>query len=330
MALSAEHRRQLLAAELPDSQAVRDLLQDYLSRTGLVVGDFARRIGYSVPSLNNFIAGRYEKVSSTDRAIRHSIVDFIGANPIGGDGTEDDSDDKLYATEDLRLLRRYFHAALDKGLAYYVYGPPGTQKTFIVKKLIHELNRAELAKNGLGRRAVRVYCRSGIRPTDLMKRVAEAAGVITSGAADRILRNFRFDMRGRRSLIVFDEAQHLNNECLETVRELLDEPPHSGLLFLGSHNLKQIFEQYELEQWRSRLHAGKSLPGISEHESKLIIVNELGPVSPKKVDAIIRGSRVADPRQGDDYSYISARKLFWSLRDIKADLAEHDADGKVQ
>jgi type II secretory pathway predicted ATPase ExeA len=47
----------------------------------------------------------------------------------------------------------------------------------------------------------------------------------------------------RKVLLVFDEAQHLSIECLETLRELLDQPPHCGLLFAGTHELEQIFNR---------------------------------------------------------------------------------------
>jgi DNA transposition AAA+ family ATPase len=45
----------------------------------------------------------------------------------------------------------------------------------------------------------------------------------------------------RRALLVFDEAQHLSIECLETLRKLLDQPPHCGLLFADTHELEEIF-----------------------------------------------------------------------------------------
>ncbi len=47
--------------------------------------------------------------------------------------------------------------------------------------------------------------------------------------------------------LVFDEAQHLSLECLETLRELLDQPPHCGLLFAGTHELEAIFTRQALE-----------------------------------------------------------------------------------
>lgn len=321
--LSTHERRRLLESSIPDAKAVREQLQDYLGRTGLEVSDFARRINYSRVALNFFMNDKYQNIAANDSAIRSAIRDFIHAHPIAVE--QEFEDGKIYATENVRLLRRYFYDALDKGYAYYIYGPPGTQKTFILQHLIAELNRSEVSKNGSGRRAGYVYCRAGIRPVDLLKRIAEAFGVMSLGNADRILKNFRFDLRGRRVLIVFDEAQHLSNDCLETVRELIDRPPYCGLLFDGSHNLKQIFQQVELEQWRSRLHAGKELPGISDEEGRRIIGEELGQQSERKVAALLASARVPDPRQGKEYEYVSARKLFWALRDIRAAIEKKEA-----
>jgi DNA transposition AAA+ family ATPase len=80
-----------------------------------------------------------------------------------------------------------------------------------------------------------------------MKRVAQSCGAIGLGTVDRILRNLRFNLSQRKVLLVFDEAQHLSIECLETLRELLDQPPHCGLLFAGTHELEQIFTRQALE-----------------------------------------------------------------------------------
>jgi hypothetical protein len=44
-------------------------------------------------------------------------------------------------------------------------------------------------------------------------------GALGLGTVDRILRNLRFDLSQRKVLLVFDEAQHLSIECLETIRE---------------------------------------------------------------------------------------------------------------
>jgi len=184
-----------------------------------------------------------------------------------------------------------------------------------------ELNRSEIAKNGEGRRAYYIYVRQGIRSQDLMKRVAESCGAIGLGTVDRILRNLRFDLSQRKVLLVFDEAQHLSIECLETLRELLDQPPHCGLLFAGTHELEEIFtrQALELEQWRSRFHAGQALPGISEEEAAEIVHSELGlGLSQRKIQKLISKSRITDLRNGGQHSYVSARRLFWVIRELQA------------
>jgi DNA transposition AAA+ family ATPase len=311
-------RRQLLEENLPEAQEVRLQLQDYLARTGLTSPDFASRINYSRQTLYHFLNGRYSHVSSNDRNIRAAIRDFIAAHPIAAPVV---SSGRLYETENVRLLRKYFHEALDHSRAYYVYGAPGTQKTYVLQHLIAELNRSELAKNGEGRAAFYVYVRQGIRSLDLMKRVAESCGSIGVGSVDRILRNLRFDLSQRKALLVFDEAQHLSIECLETIRELLDRPPHCGLLFAGTHELEKIFtrQALELEQWRSRFHAGQSLPGISPEEAVEIVQNELGgQLSPQKIRQLITKSQIADLRHGGNHSYVSARRLFWVIRELQA------------
>jgi DNA transposition AAA+ family ATPase len=318
MALSHAQRRQLLAATLPEAKEVRFELQDYLARTGMAPIDFAHRINYSRQTLDSFLNDRYSHISANDRSIRAAIRDFIAAHPIASPPV---STGKLYETQNVRLLRKYFYEALDHRRAYYVYGAPGTQKTYVLQHLIAELNRSEIAKNGEGRRAYYIYVRQGIRSLDLMKRVAESCGAIGVGTVDRILRNLRFDLSQRKVLLVFDEAQHLSIECLETIRELLDQPPHCGLLFTGTHELEEIFtrQALELEQWRSRFHAGQALPGISEEEAAEIVHSELGrELSPQKIQRLISKSRIIDLRNGGKHTYVSARRLFWVIRELQA------------
>ena len=168
MALSYAVRRQLLEASVPESTEVRLELQDYLARTGMAPSDFARRINYARETVYQFLNGHYSRISSNDGLIRTAIRDFIAAHPIA---TLAINAGTLYETENARLLRRYFYEALDHGRAYYLYGAPGTQKTYVLQHLIAELNRSEIAKNGEGRRAYYVYVRQGIHSLDLMKRV---------------------------------------------------------------------------------------------------------------------------------------------------------------
>jgi DNA transposition AAA+ family ATPase len=317
MALSTEQRRKLLERELPSIKAVRSQLLDYMERTGLQTGDMARRINYSRVSLYHFVQGRYENVARSSAQVRAAIIDFIAAHPI--EPVTETEGGPLYETKNVSLIRNCFNKALNDGQAFYFHGAPGSQKSFVLGRLMAELNLAEISKNGQGKRAFYIYCTENIRPTQLMKEVAIAAGSPSSGDARRIFRNLRFDLGRRKVLFMFDEAQHLSVECLETLRELHDMPPHAGLLFAGSHELKSTFQRLDMEQWHSRLQQGEDLPGIQPEEALNIITAELGELPAKKIKYLISEAEARDKRKGVSVKYISARRLFRSIKGIKND-----------
>jgi hypothetical protein len=320
MALSFEERKALLAPTAAKRREVIRAAMDYMSRTGLSETDFARRLrtrggsSYSRSTLNLFLNERYHHVSGNDSSICLAIQDFIANNPAQ---VRIKVTGKLYETENVRLIRDQFYQALDGGEARYFKGAPGSQKSFVLLHLIADLTCAEVSKNGHGRRAFYIYCREGITPKQLMKRVAEAVGSLGAGDTDRILKNIRFDIGTRKSLLVFDESQHLSVPCLETIRELHDMPPHCGLLFAGSHNIGEIFNRLDMEQWASRLRKGTELPGLSEDEAREIVLGELGKQPDAKVEGLIKKCYATDLRKGRDVKYISARNLFLSIQAIQ-------------
>jgi len=185
-----DEKRKLLALNLPQSNEVRRELEQYMNRTGLATSDFARRINYSVPSLQNFITGRYEAVSGSDVAIRAAIKDFINSHPIAR-ATEIEG--TLYDTANVRAWRSIFYECLDRRRAAVVYGPPGIQKSYPVESLIAELNAQEIVKDGQGKCAYYLYCPMRVRPNALLKLIAEACGSSPTGDNRRIIRNLRFD-----------------------------------------------------------------------------------------------------------------------------------------
>lgn len=293
---------------------VRAALQQYLNRTGLTVEDFAGRIGYATVTLYHFLQGRYQ---GNPGKVCIAITNFIGQHPIAAFNA---IEGVLYETKNVQTLRRIFYDCLDKSRAAVVYGAPGSQKTFALKHLIAELNREELA--GGARSAYYIYCRHGINPRQLLKRVAEACGSSPRGDTDHILRNLRFEFGNRKVSIVFDEAQHLTIGCLEVIRELLDEL-HCGLLLAGSHGLIQTFRRsHELEQWTSRHQAVFELPGISNDEAAHIMRSELGDVKERTLEKLIADALVPDIHRKPEANepppkYLSARRLFFGMTAIR-------------
>jgi DNA transposition AAA+ family ATPase len=319
MALSYQAKQELLKAHLPQSNAARAAVQDYLLRADLSVTDFAARIDYSYETIKKFLSGTYAEIAGTDRMIIRRVTEFIDAHPVTA---PEEMKGKLYETSNVKLLRKCFAETLAKSCITVVEGDPATQKTFTLKWLIAEHNRREISKNGHGTRAFYVRSRIGIRPTDMLRRMAQAAGVISlRRGADQILRNMRFDLRARKAMFCIDEAQGLDSTTLETIREVHDEIG-CGLLIAGSHEFgKRLdFDAISLEQWNSRIHRRVKLPGLSRDEAEEIVRAEMGTKIPRAfVDEAIKGA-LADhlrAKDVDSRKYVSIRRLMNALRDSK-------------
>jgi DNA transposition AAA+ family ATPase len=335
-------RAEALKLSARERGRVRSRLGEYLARTGLTHADFAIRINYAPESLYLFLRDKYHKVSGNAGPIGKAIVTFMDAHPIA---PSTQSFGEIYDTANVRAMRQSFQQLLHRPTARLVYGAPGKQKSFVLEYLVAELNRNELAKNGAGRRAYYLYVDSEMRPTQIIKEVASVCGISSIGDRARLRRNLAFELQGRRALLVVDEAQHLSLRGLESLKILLDRPPHFSLLFAGSHDFKNLFERFSatLEQWNSRILEKVCLPGVSGDEAEGIAWREIGDylrsLRPKQaretLDELIAGSIAWDifsdrpptpqmlkrrPRVGDMESgsaYINVRTLTNALEQIK-------------
>ncbi len=326
MAVSTEERERIANRKLPLARETREELSRYLALTDMTIPEFAARINYSKITLGHFLIGVYSRIASTDRYLRAAIVDYLESNPIqaapGASG-------RLFVTENYRRIRRYVLAACERGEICLLYGPPGTQKTFVIEHLVAERNREK--KND----AYYVYATVNMRSRALLKRIATAsAAVVGSQTNDRLLNGLVRHFRGRSGSVIVDEAQHLSIETLEILRELHDRSA-CGLVLAGSHNLYENFlrGRAQLEQWLSRIDRKEPLPGLLEEEVREIAANELGNGQParfneKQLKALVEACRVDDifARGADGKpaprKYLSVRRLVKVLAQHKERSAE--------
>jgi len=274
MTFQPKSARDPLPEENAVNMAVAARIEDYLSRTGLSRQEFARRIRYSEVTLRFFLTGRYCNISRSAHSFVNAVKNFMDTHPIA---VPTRVMGELYDTANVRTISETFKRLLPKPVAFMIYAPPGSQKSFVLEHQVGRLNAAWL-KEPDGPRAFFVYGRAHIRPRDLMRRICVACGCRTSNDVDPMLASLRFEFRHHRVLLVIDEAQHLDIDCFETLRELLDQPPYFSLLFAGSHDLKRKFDEFSatLEQWNSRIIAKVRLPGLQRSEAHAIIESELG------------------------------------------------------
>jgi DNA transposition AAA+ family ATPase len=281
-------------------------------RTGLSLGEIAMRIGYARRSLIQYVSSaRYGDGNGAETAGR--IMHFIKTNPPEAPVFPGE---KLYDTENVRVIDREI-ANARRGHFTLVYGPAGTQKSFVF-----EWRRAEAWRMALEPAVVYVYADPGMTPLWLVQEIALGLGAHVTSNRHATLRAILHTLRRRKSpvAIIIDEAQNLAKrlDTLETLRQVCDRG-HIGLLIAGHDNVENIFQPRgdgELTQWRSRVEQHRRcLPGLSESEAREIIQGEVGGVPPKVAETLIAGSMEHDLRKRKDY--ISARRLFNALRDFK-------------
>lgn len=316
-----EQRTQSLALN-SSSETMIEEVRHYLAAAHLSVPMLAQYINYSQVTLHHFLSGRYFHVGGSDKNIRKALRKFMDTNPIVA---TPENQGKFYPTENVATLQKWFAHCLavesGRGRMVACYSGPGGQKTFISENLVARFNQDNVA-NPDRPRAFHIYCSQGITPGQLVIKIMATAGIGSSNSIQRNLASLRFVFRSRRVLLIFDEAQHLSIACLEIIRELNDLRPYFGVMLLGSHKLRELFDHKaaEMEQWNSRMTASIELPGIGMECARQIVQEELGgliELSEKRVEKLLRSSYADDIYSREKRTYLSARRLFRSIEQIK-------------
>lgn len=293
-------------------QEVAELARAYMARTGLLSVDFARHIAYSYNTFDRFLAGTYagKEKRSKREAICKAILRFIETHPIEA---VDTFHGKLYEIGNVKVMRDAFTRLCEKPTILMVYAPPGSGKTNVALGLIPQFRAT-------GVPIVRIYCRENISPRYLMQRISEKCATQVVGSIERAIRNLRFEFKGRRAALYFDEAQHLSIECLETVRELYDELGWS-LCFSGSHQLNRIFTEWagELEQLERRITDKIHVPPVTTDEAVQIVQSEIPTFDKAKARQLIERSYV-QLREGKQY--LSIGRVMANIEEIQKQIPD--------
>ncbi|MFC6645473.1 AAA family ATPase [Granulicella cerasi] len=326
MPLTAARRAQLDKLTLPDDAQMQARTRRFMLHSGLTIEELADCIGYARSSLGLFLQGRYglhhEGKRENTKEMRARLKEFMDLHELQAESRLDSH--RHYETSSVTDVRRATLNALNRGTAYIVDGPPGTQKTHALLHVGGEIKEQDLG------RFVYVYARINHSPQSFLMECCCAAGIPNRGTIDQLLRKLRFFLAGKRTVFVVDEAQHLDNAGLEVLRQLLDLPPYFGVVLAGSHDLTQRVSHWQMEQWRSRVRKTIFLNGPSREEARAILRGELGQHIPDAVcdqtiasctSAGVRTVRKGNKAVEQPYEFISARDLFFSIEHAQDTLA---------
>ena len=154
-----------------------------------------------------------------------------------------------------------------------ITGPPGLGKTMLVKTLCEELHDQEIVVSHL--------VTTQVARNDIIRLVAAGFGLshhgLTKAALLNVLENYFVTKvrRGKRVLLVVDEAHHLSAQSIEELRLLMNLEDQGRQLFqcflLGQEQLKSTLQIKELEQARQRVIAAYHLEPMQANETRQYI-----------------------------------------------------------
>jgi type II secretory pathway predicted ATPase ExeA len=333
-----EMMRKLEAIQTPEYAIVAAKANEWMARTGARPQDLAARLGIGESTLRLFLYGRYGELGGTrdTRFICARVWPFINERWPKEEAPEAA---QLLETRGYRKMLGVVKEAIENGGISIVSGAPSTEKSFVFERLCAQFREA-------GQDAIYLYCGPRVTPTGILREIARSSQVwLRSCQFQPYMQALRSEFLSRKTppALVFDEAQHLSIETLETIRELHDRTRRGsrkgcGVVLAGSHNLQRDFERASrrpaLEQWLSRISYRVELEGMTRDETLTIAARAFGNGRPAKLseaqqEACLKRCTVVDAYANPPRPYYSSRRLLEYARqqraNVKSVLAENVA-----
>jgi DNA transposition AAA+ family ATPase len=248
---------------------------------------------------------------------------------------------EMVRTKSLGLVEERVEGALE-GANAIIYGAPSCEKTYALERTAAKFRAA-------GKPVIYVYCGPRCTEAHLYRGIAEAAAIamrssLRWGCRYAVLTALRAS--AKLPALILDEAQHMDMDALEAVRQIHDLTgregrPGCGIILAGSHGLLQQFlhpsRRARMEQMLSRFPYRIQLEGMTKTEILTLAARALGNGKPAKLSEGTQKTLLERCSVDDPYfigpggkptlrTYYSSRRLLEFIRqqkkNVKSMLAE--------
>lgn len=199
----------------------------------------------------------------------------------------------FYGSRSHNKAMAYLHYGLKQAEGFIVItGPVGAGKSMIIGHLLDQLNSSNVVAANL--------LTSNIEPEDLLSQILSAFRIEPEGEGRtgeiEAFEDYLFDQlnRGRRVLLIIDEAQNLPFKTLEELRMLsnidYEGTPLFQVFLVGQPEFRATMEAPNMEQLRQRVIASYHLENLSEEETRDYILHRLSIAGWREDPAFTKGA----------------------------------------
>lgn len=241
------------------SKSAREMISE-LMRAGYSQAKIAKLCGVSTAALNAYLKGSYaaKDLSQIEKKI------------MSGCKTEIERLQKNFEsvlpfqpnTETAEIVLSVAHLCHTSRRMGLIYGAAGVGKT-----------RACLEYCARNKNAVYIEARPSFTARTLMKNLAEKLGCTPKSNQYELEEEVIRKLRNSGNLVIVDECEHLNHRALETLRTVVFNAAHTGLLLVGLETLKYalIGTRTKNEYLSSRCLVNSRVKALSEDETASLI-----------------------------------------------------------
>lgn len=206
-----------------DPVTARELIQQYIEKTGKSQTATAKQIGISPTTFSLFLNGRY---SGNNEEVAESVMQFLKIE-MKRDALSKKPEVFTELKNTKEILSKVYIAQIT-GDILLIYGDAGCGKTTALR--YYEKNNRNV-----------VYIEADVTNNSyrsILTTIAEETGVNSYGSAAAIMKRLVRFFDGSTALLIIDEAQHLAPKAFDAIRALNDKAG-IGIVYAGNPSIKK-------------------------------------------------------------------------------------------